>query len=78
MAEIVIMGAGLSGAIMAYTMKAQMRSEDRLTVVTKDRFYNFVPSNIWVPVGWRTRDAVQVDLAPALQGAASPSSPARS
>ncbi len=64
MAEIVIMGAGLSGAIMAYTMKGQMRPEDRLTVVTKDPIYNFVPSNIWVPVGWRTRDAVQVDLAP--------------
>ena len=51
MAEIIIMGAGLSGAIMAYTLKGEMRPEDRLTVVTKDPMYNFVPSNIWVP-GW--------------------------
>jgi glycine/D-amino acid oxidase-like deaminating enzyme len=36
LADIVIMGAGLAGAIMAYEMKAQMRPEDSLTVVTKD------------------------------------------
>ncbi len=64
MAEIVIMGAGLSGVIMAYEMKDQMRPEDRLTVVTKDPIYHFVPSNPWVAVNWRTREAVEVDLAP--------------
>ena len=62
MAEIVIMGAGLAGAIMAYEMKDQMRPEDRLTVVTRDPVYHFVPSNPWVAVGWRTREAVEVDL----------------
>ena len=41
MAEIVIMGAGLAGAIMAYEMKDQMRPEDRLTVVTKDPDLSF-------------------------------------
>jgi sulfide:quinone oxidoreductase len=66
MADIVIMGAGLSGAIMAYEMKDQMRREDRLTVVTKDPVYHFVPSNPWIAVGWRTRENVQVDLAPTL------------
>ena len=60
------MGAGLSGVIMAHEMKDQMRSEDKLTVVTKDPLYHFVPSNPWAPVGWRTRDALQVDLAPTL------------
>ncbi len=58
MADIVIMGAGLSGAIMAYEMKGQMRPEDKLTVVTKDPLYHFVPSNPWIPVGWRKREAV--------------------
>ena len=66
MAEIVIVGAGLSGALMAYEMKEQMRREDRLTVVTKDPLYHFVPSNPWIPVGWRKREAVEVDLAPAF------------
>jgi len=64
MAEIVIMGAGLGGVIMAYEMKDQMRPEDRLTVVTKDPVYHFVPSNPWVAVGWRTRESVEIDLAP--------------
>ena len=64
MAQIVIMGAGLAGTIMAYEMKDQMRPEDKLTVVTKDPIYHFVPSNPWVAVGWRTREAVEVDLAP--------------
>jgi len=66
MADIVIIGAGLSGAIMAYEMKDQMRREDRLTVVTKDPIYHFVPSNPWVPVGWRTRENLEVDLAPTM------------
>ncbi len=66
MAEIIIMGAGLAGAIMAYEMKAELRPEDRLTVVTKDPVYHFVPSNPWVPVGWRKRENVEVDLAPTM------------
>ncbi len=64
MAEIVVIGAGLGGVIMAYEMKDQMRPEDRLTVVTKDPVYHFVPSNPWVAVKWRTRESVEVDLAP--------------
>ena len=64
MAHIVIMGAGLGGAIMAYEMQAQLRPGDTITVVTKDAKYHFVPSNPWVAVGWRKRDDVQVDLAP--------------
>ncbi len=64
MAHIVILGAGLGGAIMAYEMKDQLRADDRITVVTKDPIYHFVPSNPWVAVGWRTRDNVEVDLAP--------------
>ena len=66
MAEIVIMGAGLGGAVMAYEMKDKMRPQDKLTVVTKDPIYHFVPSNPWVAVGWRSRQSVEVDLAPTL------------
>ncbi len=62
--ETLSLCGGLSGAIMAYEMKDQMRHEDKLTVVTEDPIYHFVPSNPWVPVGWRTREAIEVDLAP--------------
>jgi sulfide:quinone oxidoreductase len=67
MAHILIMGAGLGGVVMAYEMKDQLGLDDKLTVVTKDPIYHFVPSNPWVAVKWRTREAVQVDLAPVFE-----------
>lgn len=64
MAHIVVLGAGLGGVVMAYEMKDQLRPGDTLTVITKDPKYHFVPSNPWIPVKWRTREDIQVDLAP--------------
>lgn len=63
MSRIVVLGAGLGGAIMAYEMKEKMRPEDELTVVNLGSTYSFVPSNPWVAVGWRDRDDISVDLA---------------
>lgn len=67
MAHIVVLGAGLGGAIMAYEMKEQMRPEDTLTVITKDPKYHFVPSNPWVAVNWRSQDDVEIDLEPTMK-----------
>ncbi|MGO9005915.1 MAG: hypothetical protein ACLQB4_09150 [Beijerinckiaceae bacterium] len=53
----------MGGVIMAYEVNDRMRPEDNLTVVTKDPIYHFVRSNPWVAVGWRTREADEVDLA---------------
>ncbi|NLH79559.1 MAG: NAD(P)/FAD-dependent oxidoreductase [Phyllobacteriaceae bacterium] len=64
MAHVVIMGAGLGGVVMAYEMKDQLRPEDKLTVITKDPKYHFVPSNPWIAVKWRSREDIQIDLAP--------------
>jgi len=64
MAHIVVLGAGLGGVVMAYEMKDQLRPGDKLTVVTKDPKYHFVPSNPWIPVRWRQREDIQIDLAP--------------
>ena len=66
MAHVVVLGAGLGGAIMAYELKDQLRKEDTVTVVTKDPTYHFVPSNPWIAVGWRKRDEMTVDLAPTM------------
>ncbi len=62
MAHIVVLGAGLGGVIMAYEMRDQLRKGDKLTVITKEEKYHFVPSNPWVAVNWRTRDEVEIDL----------------
>ncbi len=67
MAHIVVMGAGLGGAIMAYEMKDELRKGDKLTVVTKDPKYHFVPSNPWVAVNWRSRKDIEIDLAPVMK-----------
>ncbi len=62
MAHIVVLGAGLGGVIMAYEMRDKLRKGDKLTVVTKEAKYHFVPSNPWVAVGWRNREEVEIDL----------------
>ncbi|GAB1479498.1 FAD-dependent oxidoreductase [Paracoccaceae bacterium] len=66
MAHVVVMGAGLGGSIMAYELRDQLRPEDRITVVTKEPKYHFVPSNPWIAVGWREREDITVDLAPVM------------
>jgi sulfide:quinone oxidoreductase len=62
MSDIVVLGAGLSGTIMAYELIPQLRREDRLTVIGQGPRYHFVPSNPWVAVGWREQRDIEVDL----------------
>jgi sulfide:quinone oxidoreductase len=62
MAEVVVVGAGLSGTLMAYELVRELRREDRLTVVGQGPRYHFVPSNPWVAIGWRQRQEIEVDL----------------
>ena len=67
MANIVVIGAGLSGTLIAYELLAQLRQEDRVTVVSQGPVYHFVPSNPWVAVGWRKRDEIEIDLVDVMQ-----------
>jgi sulfide:quinone oxidoreductase len=62
MAEIVVLGNGLSGTLMAYELVPQLRKEDRLTVIGQGTHYQFVPSNPWLAVGWRDRKDIEVDI----------------
>ncbi|WP_119388229.1 NAD(P)/FAD-dependent oxidoreductase [Taklimakanibacter lacteus] len=62
MAEIVVMGAGLSGTLMAYELVPQLMAGDRITLVSQGPTYHFVPSNPWVAIGWRQREAIEIDL----------------
>ncbi len=67
MAKIVILGAGLGGVGCAYEMKEKARREDEVIVVNDIDFYQFVPSNPWVIVGWRTREKITIDLKGPMQ-----------
>jgi sulfide:quinone oxidoreductase len=67
MSHIVIMGAGIGGLPMAYEMRENARPEDRITVISNNKNFHFVPSNPWVAVNWRKRDDIEVELAPVLE-----------
>ena len=62
MAEVIVVGAGLSGTIMAYELVPFLRPEDHLTLVGQGSTYHFVPSNPWVAIGWRERRDIEIDL----------------
>lgn len=62
MATIAILGAGLGGVLAAYEVKGEARASDRVVLIAKGDTYHFVPSNPWVAVNWRKRDAIEVTL----------------
>ena len=62
MAKIVVLGAGLGGIIAAYEIRKKVRRQDEVIAVNETDFYQFVPSNPWVLVGWRDRKDIVVDL----------------
>jgi sulfide:quinone oxidoreductase len=66
MAHIVIIGAGVGGMPMAFEMKDNARTQDRVTVISNTPTFHFVPSNPWVAVNWRKRDDIEVDIAASL------------
>jgi len=67
MAHIVILGAGLGGMPAAYEARAALGKEHKITVVNSVDYFQFVPSNPWVAVGWRERAAVTVPIEPPLR-----------
>ena len=62
MAHVVVLGAGLGGTIMAYEVREELSKEHKVSVINNGSAYSFVPSNPWVAVGWRDKDAIEVDL----------------
>ena len=62
MAHIVVMGAGTGGMPAAYEMKAAVGNKHEVTVVNERDYFQFVPSNPWVAVGWRDRAAITMPI----------------
>lgn len=59
---IVVLGAGLGGAIAAFEIKDALKKSADVMVVSQGDTYHFVPSNPWLAVGWRDRKAITVEL----------------
>lgn len=66
MTHIVILGAGTGGMPAAYELREKLNDSHRITVVNALEYFQFVPSNPWVAVGWRQRDEVTFPIKPYL------------
>jgi sulfide:quinone oxidoreductase len=66
MAHIVIIGAGIGGMPAAYEIRELLGKEHRVTVVNSTDYFQFVPSNPWLAVGWREREQITLPIAPYL------------
>ncbi|MHB0888419.1 NAD(P)/FAD-dependent oxidoreductase [Acidithiobacillus sp.] len=67
MAHVVILGAGTGGMPAAYEMKAALGSAHEVTLISANDYFQFVPSNPWVGVGWRERDDVAFPIKPYVE-----------
>jgi len=67
MAHIVIMGAGIGGMPTAYELKAKLGNNHRITVVNAIDYFQFVPSNPWLAVGWSKREKITFPIRPYLE-----------
>jgi sulfide:quinone oxidoreductase len=51
----------------AYELRAELGKEHKITVVNEREYFQFVPSNPWVAVGWRDRESITFDIRPHLE-----------
>jgi sulfide:quinone oxidoreductase len=64
MARIVVLGAGIAGHTAALILRRTLGREHEVAVVSPNRLWNWIPSNIWVGVGVMTPEQVTFELAP--------------
>jgi len=67
MAHIVILGAGTGGMPAAYELRAKIDKSHKITVINAVDYFQFVPSNPWVAVGWRERGDTTLPIRPSLE-----------
>jgi len=64
MANVLILGGGISGHTAALFAKKRLGRAHNVTVVTPNSKWNWIPSNIWVGVGLMKPKQVTFELAP--------------
>jgi sulfide:quinone oxidoreductase len=64
MADVVVLGAGVSGHTAALHLSRLLPKGNTVTVVTPNSQWNWIPSNIWVGVGKMDKTEVVFPLAP--------------
>jgi len=66
MAHVVIICASTGGLAAAYDLRATLGKNHLITVISNSDTFQFVSSNPWVAVGWRSRQDTTFELAPYL------------
>jgi sulfide:quinone oxidoreductase len=64
MANVLVLGAGISGHTAALYAKKILKNKHEVMVVSPNSNYQWVPSNIWVGVGLMKPEQVKFKLAP--------------
>lgn len=67
MAHIIVLGAGTGGMPAAYELREKLDKTHTITVINAVDYFQFVPSNPWVAVGWRQREAITFEIRPYLE-----------
>lgn len=62
MTNVIVLGAGIGGLLMAFELRQLLGREAEITVVSDSEWFQFVPSNPWVAVGWRKPEDIKVYL----------------
>ncbi|CAA6816805.1 MAG: FAD-dependent pyridine nucleotide-disulphide oxidoreductase [uncultured Thiotrichaceae bacterium] len=62
MAHIVVLGAGTGGMPAAYEFRDALGDDHEITVINERDYFQFVPSNPWLAVGWRKRADITFPL----------------
>lgn len=67
MAHIVVLGAGTGGMPAVYELREKLGSEHQVTLVNERDYFQFVPSNPWLAVGWRDRADITFEIRPHVE-----------
>jgi len=64
--RIVIIGGSFGGVNTAYRLRRELGEGAKITVISAEPHFTFIPSLPWVTMGWREPDRLRVPLGPAL------------
>lgn len=64
MSKVVVLGAGIAGHTAAAHLRRKLSKEHQVVVVSPNRNYQWVPSNIWVGIGRMKAEEIYFPLEP--------------
>lgn len=67
--RVLVLGAGISGHTAALMLRRKLSKQHEVIVVSPNKMWNWIPSNIWVGVGNMKPEEVTFELAPVYKRA---------